>query len=81
MQSKNHNCHLGESICVSKQALSTDDEVKLIRSGGDPERLSLTDPHQAALKRRVAEVRLRVAPDPDEEHGDTDTARDSDEWS
>ena len=81
MQSKNHKCHLGESIRVSKQALSTDNELKLVRSGGDPERLSLTNPHQAALKRRVAEVRLRVAPDPDEEHGDAYTARDSDEWS
>lgn len=66
---------------MSKQALSTDDEVKLIRSGGDPERLSLTDPHQAALKRRVAEVRLRVAPDPDDDHDDGGSARDNDEWS
>ena len=64
---------------MSKQALSTEDEVKLIRSGGDPERLSLTDPHHAALKKRVAEVRLRVAPD--DNHGDEGVTRDDDDWA
>ena len=73
--------NLGQSIRVSKQALSTEDEVKLIRSGGDPERLSLTDPHHAALKKRVAEVRLRVAPDPDDNHGDEGGTRNDDDWA
>ena len=81
IRSRLKKSNLGQSIRVSKQALSTDDEVKLIRSGGDPERLSLTDPHQAALKRRVAEVRMRVAPDPDDDHGDEGIARDNEEWS
>ena len=66
---------------MSQQALSTEDEVKLIRSGGDPERLSLTDLPHTALKKRVAEVRLRVAPDPDDNHGDEGGTRDDDDWA
>lgn len=68
---------LGKSIRVSN--LTTDDEVKLIRSGSDAERLSLSERHHDALRRRVEAVRKRVAPD----NGDSedDTANTSgDEW-
>ena len=59
---------LGKSIRLTTSTLTTDDEVKLIRSGSDPERLSLSDRHHSALRKRVEAVRMKVAPD----NGDSD---------